>query len=108
MKLNKFRLLRAKHRNSYHNHIVGLVFAYLVIAIKQSTIYVKGGVVMWKKKTVLLMGLTALLAIQVNAQSSISLGPQLGYYKAQDADNGSIMGGVACRLKFTSILGAEA
>ena len=61
---------------------------------------------MWTK-TLLLMGLITLWVAQVNAQS-ISLGPQLGYYKARDADNGSIMGGVACRLKLTPVIGAEA
>jgi opacity protein-like surface antigen len=53
------------------------------------------------------MGLITLLVVQANAQS-IGLGPQLGFYKARDADNGSIMGGVACRLKLTPVLGAEA
>ena len=61
---------------------------------------------MWTKM-LLLIGLITLLVAQVNAQS-ISLGPQLGYYKARDADNGSIMGGVTCRLKLTPVLGAEA
>ena len=59
-------------------------------------------------KTFLLMGLlVALLVGQVNA-SSINLGPQLGFYKARDADNGSFIGGVTCRLKFAPVLGAEA
>jgi opacity protein-like surface antigen len=61
---------------------------------------------MWKK-TLLVMGLITLVAAQVNAQS-ISLGPQLGYQKARDADEGNLMGGVACRLKLTPFLGAEA
>jgi opacity protein-like surface antigen len=45
--------------------------------------------------------------VAVNA-ASISIGPQVGYYKSQDADQGSVMGGAACRLNFTSVLGAEA
>ena len=60
---------------------------------------------MWKK-TLLIMGLTALLVAQVNAQS-VSLGPQVGYYKAQDTD-GNFMGGVAWRLKLMPVLGVEA
>jgi opacity protein-like surface antigen len=59
------------------------------------------------KKTFMIVGLTALLVARVNAQS-INLGPQLGYYKAQDADHGSYTGGVALRLKLTSVLGVEA
>jgi opacity protein-like surface antigen len=61
---------------------------------------------MWKKIS-LILGLTALLFTQVNAQT-INLGPQLGFYKAQDADDGTYTGGVALRLKFMSVLGAEA
>jgi len=60
---------------------------------------------MWKK-TLLLMGLITLMVAQVNAQS-ISLGPQVGYYKVQDADKGSYMGGVAVRLKLIPVIGAE-
>jgi len=36
------------------------------------------------------------------------IGPQLGYFKANDADDGNIMGGVAARLKFEEIFGIEA
>ncbi len=61
---------------------------------------------MWKK-TLLLMGLITLMGAQVNAQS-VSLGPQVGYYKAKDADQGAFMGGVAWRFKFTPSLGLEA
>jgi opacity protein-like surface antigen len=61
---------------------------------------------MWKK-TLVAVGLCALVATQVNAQS-IGLGPQLGYQKAQDADKGNLMGGVALRVKLTPALGAEA
>jgi len=60
-----------------------------------------------RTKSIVLIGLIALMVAQVNA-AGISIGPQLGFYKAQDADEGSIMGGVACRLKFTPVLGAEA
>jgi opacity protein-like surface antigen len=61
---------------------------------------------MWKKK-LMLTTLVALMAAQVNAQS-IGLGPQVGYYKARDADKGSYMGGVAWRLKLMPVLGVEA
>jgi opacity protein-like surface antigen len=61
---------------------------------------------MWKK-TLLFTGLITLMVAQANAQS-ISLGPQIGYYKVPDADKGSFMGGAAWRLKLTPVLGAEA
>jgi opacity protein-like surface antigen len=60
-----------------------------------------------RNRTLLLMGLAVLMAAQVNAQS-FSLGPQVGYYKAKDADDGSFMGGVAWRLKLMPVLGVEA
>lgn len=60
---------------------------------------------MWKK-TVLLLGLILLTVGQVNAQS-VSLGPQVGYYKAQDSE-GNFMGGVAWRFKLMPVLGLEA
>jgi opacity protein-like surface antigen len=61
---------------------------------------------MWKQ-TLLIMGLTALMIGQVNAQS-ISIGPQVGYYRAQDADEGNLMGGVTWRFKAKSVFGIEA
>jgi len=61
---------------------------------------------MWKK-TLLLMGLITLMVAHVDAQS-VSLGPQLGYYKVRDADKGAYMGGVAWRLKLMPVLGVEA
>jgi opacity protein-like surface antigen len=60
---------------------------------------------MWKKILVIL-GLITVLVAPVNAQS-VSLGPQVGYYKAQDAD-GNFMGGVAWRFKFTPLFGLDA
>jgi opacity protein-like surface antigen len=59
------------------------------------------------KNTLLLLGLIILMVVPVKAQS-ISFGPQAGFYKAQDADHGSWMGGVACRLKLIPTLGIEA
>ena len=61
---------------------------------------------MWKK-TLLTMGLVASMVAQVNAQS-ISLGPQLGYYRVRDADEGNLMGGVALRLNLIPVIGVEA
>jgi opacity protein-like surface antigen len=60
-----------------------------------------------KTRTFLILGLTALMVAQLSAQS-VSLGPQAGYYKARDADKGSIMFGAAWRFKFTTMLGLEA
>ncbi len=61
---------------------------------------------MWKK-TLVVMGLITLMVAPVKAQS-IYVGPQLGYYKARDADKGSFMGGVAWRMKLMPALGVEA
>jgi opacity protein-like surface antigen len=52
------------------------------------------------------MGLIALMAAQVNAQS-IGLGPQVGYYKVRDADQGNVMGGLALRVKLLPAIGVE-
>ncbi|MBN2709727.1 MAG: porin family protein [Calditrichaceae bacterium] len=60
---------------------------------------------MWKK-VLLIMGLITIFAAPVNSQS-IAIGPQVGYYKAQDAD-GSFMGGLAWRFKSAEIFGLEA
>ena len=38
----------------------------------------------------------------------LGIGPQLGYQKANDAEEGKLMGGAAVRLKLTPMLGAEA
>jgi opacity protein-like surface antigen len=57
------------------------------------------------KKTLLAAGLTALMAIQAPAQ--IYFGPQGGYYKSQDADEGALLGGAALRMKLGSALGIE-
>ncbi|MEJ2634907.1 MAG: hypothetical protein P8184_06405, partial [Calditrichia bacterium] len=43
----------------------------------------------------------------LNAQS-LRIGPQIGYQKAQDADKGQVMFGLAARLKVLPMLGAEA
>jgi opacity protein-like surface antigen len=58
------------------------------------------------KKSLLVLGLIALVVAQVNAQS-LNFGPQAGYYKAQDADEAAILYGAALRLKLGSALGVE-
>ncbi len=59
------------------------------------------------KRVLLLVGLTALMAAPMHAQS-IGIGPQVGYYRAQDADEGSFTGGAAVRVKVIPFLGFEA
>ena len=61
---------------------------------------------MWKK-AFLILAITSLMAVNANAQSMI-LGPELGYYKVPDADNGSYLFGVAWRMKILPVLGIEA
>lgn len=46
------------------------------------------------------------MVTNVTAQG-LGLGPQLGYQKAADAEEGKLMGGAALRLKLTSALGVE-
>lgn len=41
------------------------------------------------------------------AAQGLNFGPQLGYYKARDADNGEVMYGAALRLRILPFLGAE-
>jgi opacity protein-like surface antigen len=60
-----------------------------------------------KKKTFLIIGFIVLIVYSLNAQS-VDIGPQIGYYKVPDADNGSYMVGLALRLKLGSALGVEA
>jgi len=60
---------------------------------------------MWKK-ALLTMGLIALMVSQGDAQK-IGLGPQLGFQKGRDADDGKFIGGVALRFKLTRALGLE-
>jgi opacity protein-like surface antigen len=60
---------------------------------------------MWKK-VYWSAGLIMLMITQVNAQS-ISFGPQLGYEKVRDADQGNLMGGAALRFKLGPAIGVE-
>ena len=41
------------------------------------------------------------------SRGRIGFGPQVGVYKAQDADNARVMGGAALRLKLSDALGLE-
>lgn len=62
---------------------------------------------MWKKSLQsMAILLIALMASQANAQG-IGIGPQIGYQKAQDADSGKLMGGLAMRLRLMPVLGVE-
>lgn len=56
----------------------------------------------------LLAALIVFLFVLTAAQAqSITAGPQLGYYKSQDADNASVMIGGALRVKLSSSFGFE-
>jgi opacity protein-like surface antigen len=57
---------------------------------------------------VLALILIILSGATVAAQSGVEVGPQIGYYKAQDADNARGMVGVATRLRFSDLFGIEA
>lgn len=60
---------------------------------------------MWKK-ILLSTGFIMLLSIHVSAQS-IGFGPQIGYQKARNADQGNLMGGAALRFKLSPAIGVE-
>src|SRR5574341_1410949 len=57
-------------------------------------------------KIVLAALLIAFIAPQAGAQG-IGFGPQVGFQKARDADEGQFMGGAALRIKLTPALGVE-
>lgn len=56
---------------------------------------------------VFLLLLTVSAVAQVQQRAQIGFGPQVGIFKAQDADNVSVMGGAALRLKLSEALGVE-
>jgi opacity protein-like surface antigen len=59
----------------------------------------------------LVCSLFVLLVSAVYAQEMMnpfSIGPQVGYFKASDADDGNIMPGAALRLRLANALGLEA
>lgn len=69
-----------------------------------------------KKLLSLILFFTAFITFSAAAQSAserasientIGFGPRLGYYKAQDADEGNFYGGIQTRLRFGAVLGVE-
>ena len=58
------------------------------------------------KYCLLMLGLILLSAFPVLAQSTVSIGPQIGIYKSRDADNTNVMGGAALRVNLGG-LGVE-
>lgn len=59
------------------------------------------------KRCILIAVLMLFPAVELEAQG-LFLGPQGGYERTRDADEGKLMGGVALRLKLPFALGAEA
>lgn len=59
------------------------------------------------KRRIVLIALVFSLFGTLSAQGGLGLGPVLGYQKAQDAEEGSILGGVALRMKVNSLIGVE-
>jgi hypothetical protein len=59
------------------------------------------------KRTIVTLVLIIIAVMTAAAQSGVSIGPQVGIYKAQDADGTRVMGGVALRLRLPGMLGVE-
>ena len=66
--------------------------------------YWKGRVMF--KNGLFILGFIALALANASAQS-VSLGPQIGFQRGQDADNGNVMVGAAMRMKLSPGLGLE-
>jgi opacity protein-like surface antigen len=60
---------------------------------------------MWKP-VLLILGLALSMIVNASAQG-VGLGPQLGYQRGRDADNGNLMVGAALRMKLGPGLGVE-
>lgn len=58
-------------------------------------------------RSILTLILIIFAVVTVAAQGSVGFGPQVGIYKAQDADGVRVMGGAALRIKFSEALGVE-
>ena len=58
-------------------------------------------------RSMLTLVLLMVAVIPAAAQGSIGFGPQVGIYKAQDAEGVRLMGGVALRLRLSELLGVE-
>jgi hypothetical protein len=56
---------------------------------------------------VVVFSLVMIFALPAAAQSSVSFGPQIGFFKAQDAEGVRGMGGLALRLKVSDGFGIE-
>jgi hypothetical protein len=56
---------------------------------------------------ILALTLVTLSAATVAAQSGIEVGPQIGFYRAQDADHARGIGGVSMRFRFSDMFGIE-
>jgi opacity protein-like surface antigen len=59
-----------------------------------------------RKLFILLVVGLVLIPLSVQTFAGIGLGPRLGYYKSQDADEGNLFGGLAGRMRF-GLLGVE-
>lgn len=57
----------------------------------------------------LLMGAITFSSLAQSAaiSNSIGIGPRLGYYKADDADEGNFYGGIQARIRLGSVIGIE-
>jgi opacity protein-like surface antigen len=51
--------------------------------------------------------LSALCGLSTASAAGVALGPQVGYYRAKDADSGAFMYGLALRVKLLPALGVE-
>lgn len=58
-------------------------------------------------RSVLTLVLIIFAVVPVAAQGGVGFGPQVGMYKAHDADGVRVMGGAALRLKLSEWLGVE-
>lgn len=56
---------------------------------------------------ILMTAIILTLPSQASAKN-LSIGPQIGYFRSQDADNGSVMGGLELRFKVNQYFGGEA
>ena len=57
-------------------------------------------------RLVVTLAVSIFVVMQAAAQN-LGFGPQVGIYKAQDADNARVMGGAALRLRLSDALGLE-
>ena len=54
------------------------------------------------------MAVVLLCAVSSASAQGVHFGPQLGIYSARDADQSSVMGGLALRARLTPVLGIDA